>query len=252
MKDRIIYTIGHSTHPIERFIGMLTAQGIRLVVDVRTSAASRFAQYNKKSLSRALEDSGLLYRHQPEAFGARQTDYSLLDPDRRVDFEKVRSTPMFKSALDELLRETTSGVSIALMCAEGDPLDCHRFSMIAPALKEKDFEIKHILPDQTIMTQEALEHRLLQLYEMELSQVDMFQASEQIDPLQKAYRLKNKEIGYVAGIVKRKMGQWTMNNDAMNNGQWTMDNGTRKLVWCVSFIAFFLFICLTKYKVIYA
>src|SRR5688572_21081734 len=103
MTKPIIYTIGHSTHPIDYFLELLEHYGVNCIVDVRSLPASRFnPQFNKKSLASSLKAKGTEYMHFGEAFGARQTDRLLLDNEGRVDFEKTRGTEKFINAIGRL------------------------------------------------------------------------------------------------------------------------------------------------------
>ena len=100
MNKPVIYTIGHSTHPIDYFLGLLQNFSVNCVIDVRTVAASAYnPQYNQEPLSIFLKQNGINYLHFADEFGARQTDPDLLDEDGKVDFEKVRKTWNFKNGV---------------------------------------------------------------------------------------------------------------------------------------------------------
>src|SRR5687768_17775586 len=110
MTKPIIYTIGHSTHPIDYFLQLLKHHGVNCVVDVRSVPASRFnPQFNKKTLASSLVANGIEYIHFGEAFGARQTDPLLLDNEGRVDFEKIRGTEKFNNGISRLWKGTNDG-----------------------------------------------------------------------------------------------------------------------------------------------
>lgn len=197
MERKVIYTIGHSNHEIGFFLDLLRAHSINCVVDVRTLAASRFnPQYNKSSLSASLRDEGITYIHMPEEFGARHAAPELLT-NGRVNFEKVRRSIGFKKGIDRLRHGVSKGFRIALMCAEADPLECHRFGMISVALKE-EFEVYHILKDKSIIANHDLEQELLKKYKKKLLTSDLFQSAHTYqERLSAAYHLQNLEIGYV-------------------------------------------------------
>lgn len=194
----VIYTIGHSTHRIEYFVELLNAYSINCVVDVRSVAASSYnPQYNKEPLTHFLKYNGITYLHFAEEFGARHTDRDLLDEDGKVDFEKVRKSRLFKNGVEQLWLKVDKGATIALMCSEGEPFDCHRFSMISFALEKDGFEVRHILKDKTIITNIELEKQLLKKYDKKLPKPDMFQPNISIaDQLRVAYRLRNKDVAY--------------------------------------------------------
>lgn len=193
----VIYTIGHSVHKAEYFLELLQSAGVNSVIDVRSIAASRFnPQFTKSRLSAFLEANGIRYFHLHEEFGARQKKLELLDEIGRVDFEKVRASEAFKSGVKFLKEETARGFIPALMCAEADPLDCHRFSMICVALRD-DFHILHILKDKTVIENEELEKLLLKKMKKKLPAPTLFDNAEA--PLQMAFRLMNDRIGYRLG-----------------------------------------------------
>ena len=202
MDKPAIYTIGHSTHPISKFLELLRPHQVNCIVDVRSVAASRFnPQYNKKSLAESLHREGIAYQHFADEFGARQTDPAFLDREGRVDFERIRGSEKFKDGIKRLRSSTANGSTIALMCSEADPLYCHRFAMISPALN--DFEVKHILKDASILSQQQLEQQLLNIYRKKRSQLNIFQNGMPGDErLLQAFHLLNKEIGYLPGNAK--------------------------------------------------
>jgi len=203
MDNPVIYTVGHSTHPVAHFTALLKLHRVNCIVDVRSIAASRFnPQYNKKSLSGSLEQHGIKYFHFGESFGARQTDPDLLDADGRVDFKKMRDSEKFKKGTMNLRELAKQSFVISLMCSEAEPLYCHRFSMISPALA--DFEVKHILKDNGVLTQPQLEEKLLKSFSKKLAKSDMFNTERTVqEELNDAYELCRKKIAY-SPMVRKK------------------------------------------------
>jgi uncharacterized protein (DUF488 family) len=198
MENPVIYTVGHSTHPIDYFLNLLQEYSVNCLIDVRSVAASAYnPQYNKEPLSNFLKQNGITYLHFAEEFGARHTDPDLLDDDGKVDFEKVRKSWSFKNGVERLWLGLDKGLIIALMCSEGEPFDCHRFSMVSIALEKDGFTVRHILKDKTIKTNADLEKQLLKKYDKKIPKPDMFQPNITLDDqLKVAYRLRNKEIAY--------------------------------------------------------
>lgn len=193
----IIYTIGHSTHTFEYFLHILQSHGIDCVVDVRSIAASRFnPQYNKKSFQDSLKKNDILYMHFDKEFGARQSNSLILNSAGQVDFEKVRKSPDFLNGIERLKEGIRKGYTVCLMCAEAEPLDCHRFGMITPALKNTGFNVKHILKDNTLISTEELENKLLEKFKKKLADTDRY--TNRIEKLKHAYQLLNEKIGYKA------------------------------------------------------
>jgi uncharacterized protein (DUF488 family) len=144
----IVLTIGHSTRPLEEFIGLLQAHGATLVVDVRTVPRSRHnPQFDEASLPDALKKSGLGYLHMPGLGGLRHAKRESLNPGWRnasfrgyADYMQTRD---FEQSLDELIR-LANRERIVLMCAEALPWRCHR-SLIADALLVRGIRTEDIM-----------------------------------------------------------------------------------------------------------
>src|SRR6188768_4213748 len=118
MPESIIFTVGHSNHPLEFFLELIKSHSISCLVDVRSVAASSYnPQYNKEFFSNTLKQNGIRYLHFAEEFGARHTDPDLLDADGKVNFELVRKSWNFKKGVERLCEEIEKGFTIALMCS---------------------------------------------------------------------------------------------------------------------------------------
>ncbi len=198
MDRPLIYTVGHSTHQINYFLELLKTYSVNCLIDVRSVAASSYnPQYNKEPLSNYLKNNNVTYLHFAEEFGARYTDPDLLDEEGKVDFEKVRKSYNFKNGVERLWFGVDKGDTVALMCSEGEPFDCHRFSMISIALEKDGFEVKHILKDKSLKSNEELEEQLLKKYAKKLPLPELFQQNvTKEDQLRAAYRLRNKDIAF--------------------------------------------------------
>ena len=144
----VVLTIGHSTRPIEEFVGLLQAHGASCVVDVRTVPRSRHnPQFNKASFPLALKKSGLSYVHFPELGGLRHAQRDSLNKGwRNASFRgyaDYMQTPEFEQSLEELIQLANKG-RIALMCAEAVPWRCHR-SLIADALLVRGIRAEDVI-----------------------------------------------------------------------------------------------------------
>ena len=112
-------------------------------MDVRSVPASAYnPQFNGGVLFASLKNAGIAYLHFAREFGARHDDPALLDPEGRVDFLNVQRSAAFRSGVERLKSGLRKGHVIALMCSEADPLDCHRFAMIAEFLNRNGFEVR--------------------------------------------------------------------------------------------------------------
>lgn len=141
-------TIGHSTHTLDEFIGLLQAHGATCVADVRTVPRSRHnPQFNKTSLPRSLKKAGLSYVHLPGLGGLRHAKCDSLNAGwRNASFRgyaDYMQTPEFEQSLDELV-QLANREQIALMCAEAVPWRCHR-SLIADALLVRGIRTEDIM-----------------------------------------------------------------------------------------------------------
>src|SRR5689334_2499642 len=100
----MIYTIGHSNHPIDRFIALLRQHGIEAVADVRSTPYSRFnPQFRKEKLQAALASAGIRYVFLGEELGARSKDPECYDEGGRVSYTRLASTDLFRRGIDRLL-----------------------------------------------------------------------------------------------------------------------------------------------------
>jgi uncharacterized protein (DUF488 family) len=143
-----IYTIGHSNHPLEKFIEMLTAHGIGLIADVRTIPKSRHnPQYNSDALAASLREHGIEYRHLPALGGLRHPKKDSVNTAWENDsfrgFADYLQTEGFEAGLSELL-PIGQEQRTAVMCAEALPWRCHR-SLIADALLVRGITVMHIM-----------------------------------------------------------------------------------------------------------
>jgi uncharacterized protein (DUF488 family) len=143
-----IFTIGHSTRPLEQFIDLLQALGVTLVADVRTIPRSRHnPQFNRDTLPEALAAAGIGYRHLAGLGGLRHTHPDSLNMGWRNasfrGFADYMQTAEFIAGLDELLGLAQQW-QVAIMCAEALPWRCHR-SLIADALFARGIPVEHII-----------------------------------------------------------------------------------------------------------
>ena len=128
-----LYTIGHSNHPLPRFVELLQRHVIDLVADVRSVPHSRrHPQFNKEALAASLQAAGIGYEFLGRELGARAEDPMLYE-NGRVSWAKLAATGLFQFGLDRLCALAASKRT-AIMCAEKEPLDCHRTLLVAQAL----------------------------------------------------------------------------------------------------------------------
>jgi uncharacterized protein (DUF488 family) len=162
MTDRAaLFTIGHSNHSLADFLGLLERHGITAVADVRSHPVSRRnPHFNRDELEPVLRRLGIVYVFLGDQLGGRPGQPSLYDEDGRLNYERLRTTDFVERGLDRL-DAARQKFTVALMCSEEDPLDCHRGLMIAPALLERGVTLAHIRSDGTLEPMSAMEERLL-------------------------------------------------------------------------------------------
>lgn len=148
MALKVLYTLGHSTHSIEEFIALLSAHGIRHLVDVRSIPKSRHVpQFNTDALASSLHSAGIGYTHLKSLGGRRSTRKDSLNTGwRNASFRgyaDYMATPEFAAGLAALI-EIARTAPTAIMCAEAVPWRCHR-SLVADAMMLQGWGVRDIL-----------------------------------------------------------------------------------------------------------
>ena len=154
-----IFTIGHSNHPIEAFIALLRKAGIERIADVRSIPHSRFCpQFRKEPFAGALAAAGIGYSWHGAALGGRPQDPSLARGGK-PDYAAMAKRPEFHAELAKV-HDAAVEHPTAMMCAERDPLDCHRFHLLSAPMAGLGAEIVHVLADGSLENQLSTETRL--------------------------------------------------------------------------------------------
>lgn len=202
-KNLECFTIGHSNHEASHFIELLKIHKINCLGDVRSSPYSKFTpQFNKENLDADLKRENILYVYLGNKLGGRYLDPALLYSNGVVNYNKVMEQEEFCAGINNVIGNIKKGFKIALMCAEKNPLDCHRFLLVARALSNKGVRMKHILEDGKVVLNEDLEKQLLQKYKSEFDQFSLFQESlSEKKTIEEAYQRRNQEVGFTAERV---------------------------------------------------
>jgi uncharacterized protein (DUF488 family) len=159
-----IFTIGHSTHSIERLIALLRQHGVTALADVRSAPYSRRQpQFNREALARELEARGIRYVYLGKELGGRKDGRREATSMDGVNAARGQGRPErparqvdggvdveFDAGIERLVRGAGE-YTIAMMCAEKDPADCHRTHLVAPALMARGIGIRHILAEGEIL-----------------------------------------------------------------------------------------------------
>ena len=193
-----VYTIGYSGFSIEDFVATLKRHNISLVVDVRSSPFSNyFPEYNKDALEICLKTHVIYYRNYADSFGARQNDRKYYCKEGYLDFEVFSKAEPFLQGIKKLCNSMEQNYAFALLCAEKDPICCHRTILVARAFFERGYNVVHLLTNGNTITQQEINTRLIEKYYPNRDQMTFFDAPQDDNTLLKAaYRKQNAEIGY--------------------------------------------------------
>lgn len=191
-----IYTIGYAGFEPEGFARALAEVGATAVADVRSSPYGAFKPaFNREALRSFLQSRGGEYVFLGDALGARFPDRAVY-VDGVADFERIARHPLFLGGIARLLRGAAT-MGVAVLCAERDPLTCHRGLLVGRKLAES-LDVWHILDDGLLESQAGFEARLLGLYSRDQAGLPGLESHRAVD-LAEAYRLRGREIGHRLG-----------------------------------------------------
>jgi uncharacterized protein (DUF488 family) len=190
MTPPTLYTVGHSNHSLERFLELLRLYEIEAVADVRSHPYSQFCpHFNREALETALAQHGVRYAFMGWALGARTDDRTCYE-NGQVKYERLAETAPYQAGIRRL-KKAMETRRVALMCAEKDPLTCHRTILITRRLQVDTAEIRHILETGEIETQGESEQRLLDLLKIQPS---LFFSEAEL--IAQAYEQQESKIAY--------------------------------------------------------
>ncbi len=195
-----LFTVGHSNLSIEDFISLLYRYEINAIADVRSHPYSSYLpHFNRDLLKFELLKAKIKYVFLGHELGARPKDLSCYINGKAV-YTKIADSDFFQAGIERILTGINT-YSIALMCAEKDPISCHRTILICKYLRQFKLEINHIIDLDTIESHSKLEDRLLDLHGFDLEnnqlkipevlQLDLFQSTQ---PMQKPNSISREEF----------------------------------------------------------
>ncbi len=186
-----LFTIGHSVHSIERFVELLKTHGITALCDVRSSPYSRFTpQFNRESLKDELVKHHIIYQYLGTELGPRSADPSCYE-NGKVQYNRLAGKKNFQQGLTRLLKGMEI-YRIVLICAEKDPIMCHRMLLICRHLRRDDIAIRHILEDGSLEDNHDSEIRLMK--QLKIEPDDLFYA--EADQIERAYDIQSEKVAY--------------------------------------------------------
>lgn len=191
-----LFTIGHSSLELDDFLLILATHGVKILCDVRSRPGSyRFPQFNREALEECLRTSGVRYEFCGEILGGRPEDPRAYFSDGRVNYEQRRKARDFQAEIERVV-QLGAGSRVALMCAEEDPLECHRFLMICPSLVESGVAPLHIRRGGRLESQLDAEDRLLKLHSLDAFASGSLFAGERNEALRDALQRQAKEFSF--------------------------------------------------------
>ncbi|HFD33109.1 MAG TPA: DUF488 domain-containing protein [Gammaproteobacteria bacterium] len=186
-----LFTIGHSTHTVDYFIDLLKKHSITAVCDVRSHPYSKYnPQFNREVLKEELKRNNIAYVFLGKELGARSENPNCYI-DGRVQYNYLVDEPSFQQGIIRL-KKGMKQYSIALMCAEKDPITCHRTILVCREMRSHTKQIKHILANGEIETNLEAEERLLTTLGIV---PDMFKNKNEC--IEEAYDKQGQKIAYV-------------------------------------------------------
>lgn len=157
-----LYTLGHSRHSVETFIALLKQHRIERVVDVRGQPYSRYnPQFNRERLAGRLNAEQIDYTWSGEHLSGRPRERCFYASSGEVLWDKLAAKPELQAELDALAAKAHLH-RLVLVCAEEDPMRCHRRFLLTPLLSRHGVEVLHLRgdgrvePESELLEREAL------------------------------------------------------------------------------------------------
>lgn len=190
----VVFTVGHSNHSLAKLVELLQAYNVETVVDVRSSPYSRLhPQFNRGLLVVGLKKSGLNYEFMGDRLGGRSDDPSCYQ-NGRIDYEVVAKTDYFVQGL-HTLQELGARTRVALLCAEREPIECHRMLLVSRRLVGAGLEVQHIHAEGPLEAHEDAVRRLVALAGAPPDQFDLLRTEADVEA--EAYARQANRVGYV-------------------------------------------------------
>lgn len=202
MTGNPVMTIGHSNHSLDEFVGLLTKHRIGALGDVRSAPYSRFAaHFDRQPLSAAVERIGVRYDYLGRELGGRPADRSCY-VDGRVQYRQVMRASAFQRGIVRVV-QGSAGRRVALMCAEKDPLDCHRALLLAPVLVSAGVEVVHILADGSLEPHATAMDRLMESQGLTPNE-GLFPLTRR-EAVEAAIAKRSRRVGFATDARSRKI-----------------------------------------------
>ena len=196
--NNTVLTIGHSNHSLETFIELLLQHRVTVLADVRSAPYSRFnPHFNREPLAAALKARQIRYVYLGRELGGRSNDPDCYE-DGRIRYERLAQTDRFHEGIERVMRGAVEH-RIVLMCSEKEPVDCHRTLLVAQSIDKRGMDIAHIHPDGRLESHADAMQRLINRFNLEQEQQDMF--SQQQSRTELIAEAVTRQAGRVAHIL---------------------------------------------------
>ncbi len=191
-----LFTLGHSAMEFPTFLRILQKSEIGVLADVRSNPRSqRFPHFDQIELQGALPSAGIRYIFLGDELGGRPEDPKYYRSDGLVDYRARRKSRSFADGIQRVLSELER-TSLVLICAEEDPLNCHRFLMICPELLALGIEPVHIRKGGIRESQRTAEDRLLRTQKMAAVAGASLFPQDRGDALEAAYLAQSQTYAF--------------------------------------------------------
>ena len=166
LSQKVLYTVGHSNQSFEDLLCLLKKHDITAIADVRSHPFSKMnPQFNREVIAKSLRKQGIAYVFLGKELGARSEDPACYE-NGKVQYSLLAKTGLFRVGVKRVLKGMEK-YRVALMCAEKEPIVCHRAILVARQISLLDVDIRHIHAGGEMESQEALSERLLEELKMD-------------------------------------------------------------------------------------
>jgi len=189
-----IYTIGYGNRSIQEFIRLLKQYDISYLIDIRSRPYSRFnPNFSKEALEKLVKQFRIRYIFMGDTLGGRPEDSSCYE-DGHVNYDLLSEKQFYKDGIKRIQKAWEGEFSVALMCSEAKPYECHRGKLIGDTLLENGIEVAHIDEKGDIKKQEEIKSILMGENADQLSLFDKQSLKKKIRLSRKKYTPQGGQI----------------------------------------------------------
>jgi len=160
VKQRI-YTVGHSNHPLDKFIHLLRTHRVEVLIDTRSHPSSRYAShFSLDCLQRMILDVGISYIFLGKELGGRPEGSEFYDEEGHVLYWRRANSEDFKAGIRRVEEEAKKHC-VAILCSEENPMHCHRRRLVGRVLYNHGIALEHIRGNGSLQTEEDLQGQMV-------------------------------------------------------------------------------------------